>query len=300
MNPHPVPEHLDNIPTSSGIPFGMSVPMDESNMTDVKPMLPHPSAGFQQSPVPSLKTFDAGDPFSQRPSPSTSDISPTISCSMFGQETGVDLLPKDTEDLLGALHHMNSNSLVGEQNSGTAKLQQMVDGLEKRTNDPNECVICHRVLSCQSSLKMHYRTHTGERPYKCKICGRAFSTKGNLKAHYGVHRANSPLKMQHSCPICQKKFTNAVVLQQHIRMHMGGQIPNTPMPETQYEAAEAMESSLSEENSTDINGFEASLEDHEPELNSQKPIDTSDSLPPATEEPPQNQTPPPCFPASKF
>ena len=34
--------------------------------------------------------------------------------------------------------------------------------------------------------------------------------------------------MQHSCPICQKKFTNAVVLQQHIRMHMAGQIPDSP------------------------------------------------------------------------
>ncbi|XP_034058498.1 sal-like protein 4 isoform X1 [Gymnodraco acuticeps] len=297
MNPHPVPEHLDNIPTTSGIPYGMSMPMDESNMTDIKPMLPQPAAGFQQSPVPSLKTFDssAGDPFPQRPSPSTSDISPTISSHVFGQETAVDLHQKDTKELIGALHHMNSNSLIGEQSSGTAKLQQMVDGLEKRTNDPNECVICHRVLSCQSSLKMHYRTHTGERPYKCKICGRAFSTKGNLKAHYGVHRANSPLKMQHSCPICQKKFTNAVVLQQHIRMHMGGQIPNTPMPETPFEAAEAMELSLSEENSTDILGFEASLEDPEPELNSQKPDDTSDSLPPASEEPPQNQTPPILF-----
>ncbi|XP_049437311.1 sal-like protein 4 [Epinephelus fuscoguttatus] len=286
MNPHPVPEHLDNIPTSSGIPFGMSVPMDESNLTDAKPMLGHPAAGFHPSPVPGFKTtFDsfAGEPFSQRPSPSTSDSSPSVS-SVFGQEPGVDPNHKDAKELLGALHHMNGNTLIAEQSSGTAKLQQMVDGLDKRTNDPNECLICHRVLSCQSSLKMHYRTHTGERPYKCKICGRAFSTKGNLKAHYGVHRANTPLKMQHSCPICQKKFTNAVVLQQHIRMHMGGQIPNTPMPDNQYEAAETMESSLSEEKSMDINGFEASMEDQEPELNSQKPNDASDSLPPASEE----------------
>lgn len=297
MNPHPVPEHLDNIPTSSGIPFGMSVPMDDSNLTEMKPMLGHSAAGFHPTSMPALKTtFDsfAENPFSQRPSPSTSDGSPSVS-SAFSQEAGLDVNQKDAKELLGALHHMSGSVHSGEQSSGTAKLQQMVDGLEKRTNDPNECVICHRVLSCQSSLKMHYRTHTGERPYKCKICGRAFSTKGNLKAHYGVHRANTPLKMQHSCPICQKKFTNAVVLQQHIRMHMGGQIPNTPVPENQFEAAEAMESSLPEETSMDTNGFETSMEEHKPELNSQKPNDASDSLPSASEDQPQQHVVPGVF-----
>ncbi|KAG7519720.1 sal 4 [Solea senegalensis] len=298
MNPHPVPEHLDNIPTSSGIPFGMSVPLDESNMTDTKPIIGHPAPGFHPSVVPGFKTtFDsfAGDPFSQRPSPSTSDGSQSVSSHVFGQEKALDPNQKDAKELLGVLHHMNGNGLPGEQSSGTAKLQQMVDGLEKRTSDPNECVICHRVLSCQSSLKMHYRTHTGERPYKCKICGRAFSTKGNLKAHYGVHRANTPLKMQHSCPICQKKFTNAVVLQQHIRMHMGGQIPNTPMPENHFEAAETIEPSLPGEKPMDINGFDESMENHETELNSQQPNDSLDSLPSASEEQPQNHSAPITF-----
>lgn len=298
MNPHPVPEHLDNIPTSSGIPFGMSVPLDDSNLNEIKPLLGHPAAGFHPTSMPGLKTtFDsfAENPFSQRPSPTTSDGSPSVSSNLFGQESGLDVNQKDANELLGALHHMNGGALSGEPNSGTAKLQQMVDGLEKRTNDPNECVICHRVLSCQSSLKMHYRTHTGERPYKCKICGRAFSTKGNLKAHYGVHRANTPLKMQHSCPICQKKFTNAVVLQQHIRMHMGGQIPNTLIPENQFEAAEAMDSSLTEETSIDTNGFETSMEDQKPELNSQNPSETSEALPSGSEENPQQHVAPAGF-----
>ncbi|XP_068997907.1 sal-like protein 4 [Embiotoca jacksoni] len=294
MNPHPVPEHLDSIPTSSGIPFGMSVPMDEANLTEIKPMLAHPATGYNPPCITGFKsTFDGfgGDQFSQRPSPSTSDGCPSVS-SVFGPETGPDPNPKDAKDLLDALHHVNGNVLLGEQSSGTAKLQQMVDGLEKRSGDPNECVICHRVLSCQSSLKMHYRTHTGERPYKCKICGRAFSTKGNLKAHYGVHRANTPLKMQHSCPICQKKFTNAVVLQQHIRMHMGGQIPNTPIPEHQLEAAEATEPSPPEK-SQETGGFlETSAEDPEPQLNSQQPNDASNPLPSAAEEEPQQLAPP--------
>lgn len=288
MNPHPVPEHLDSIPTSSGIPFGMSVPIDESNLTETKPVISHPAAGFNPQPVPGFKPmFDGfgGDPFSQKPSPSTSDSSQSVS-TLFGRDPGLDPNHKEAKELLGSFHHMNGSVLPGEPSSGTAKLQQMVDGLEKRTNDPNECVICHRVLSCQSSLKMHYRTHTGERPYKCKICGRAFSTKGNLKAHYGVHRANTPLKMQHSCPICQKKFTNAVVLQQHIRMHMGGQIPNTPMPENQYEAAEAMEPALPEERSVDNSGVEGTVEGHEPAQQSQKLNDSLNSLPSASEEQP--------------
>nr|XP_032833266.1 sal-like protein 4 [Petromyzon marinus] len=70
----------------------------------------------------------------------------------------------------------------------TSKLQQLVERMDRRPAEPNRCFVCHRVLSCQSALKMHYRTHTGERPFQCRVCGRAFSTKGNLKAHYSVHK----------------------------------------------------------------------------------------------------------------
>ena len=105
--------------------------------------------------------------------------------------------------------------------SETSKLQQLVDNIEHKLTDPNQCVICHRVLSCKSALQMHYRIHTGERPFKCKICGRSFTTKGNLKTHMGVHRAKPPLRMMHQCPVCHKQFTNLLVLQQHIRSHTG-------------------------------------------------------------------------------
>ena len=122
--------------------------------------------------------------------------------------------------------------------SETSKLQQLVDNIEHKLTDPNQCVICHRVLSCKSALQMHYRTHTGERPFKCKICGRAFTTKGNLKTHMGVHRAKPPLRVLHQCPVCHKKFTNALVLQQHIRLHTGE--PTDLSPE-QIQAAEVNE-----------------------------------------------------------
>lgn len=127
-----------------------------------------------------------------------------------------DLLPKP-----GSNDNAWESLMEIQKASETTKLQHLVDNIENKMTDPNECIICHRVLSCKSALQMHYRTHTGERPFKCKLCSRAFTTKGNLKTHMGVHRVKPPLRILHQCPVCHKQFTNALVLQQHIRMHTG-------------------------------------------------------------------------------
>lgn len=321
MNPYPVPEYLDNVPTSSGIPYGMSLPPEKPVTTwlDSKPVLPTvpTSVGLQLPPTLPSMIGGFGDSASltplnrspQRPSPPSSEcasLSPNIvsdsgimttspkpslgsdappllkpegillppSCSTRPGEsttttttvaqvvlssTIASTTTSNSGQFTESISSPNSVSnpvshpvlpmisdqfkakfpfgglLDSMQTSETSKLQQLVENIDKKMTDPNQCVICHRVLSCQSALKMHYRTHTGERPFKCKVCGRAFTTKGNLKTHFGVHRSKPPLRVQHSCPICQKKFTNAVVLQQHIRMHMGGQIPNTPVPESLQE-----------------------------------------------------------------
>ncbi|XP_046870048.1 sal-like protein 2 [Hypomesus transpacificus] len=99
---------------------------------------------------------------------------------------------------------------------------------------PNQCGVCLRVLSCPRALRLHQATHLGERPFPCKLCGRSFSTKGSLRAHLATHRARPPnARAQNSCPLCPRKFTNALVLQHHIRLHLGGQIPpedDTEMP----------------------------------------------------------------------
>lgn len=226
-NPQLFAEFHDKMAVGNGLPYALSVPVpvEEASLSlDSKPVLVTgtPNLGLPQN------LSSGTNPKDLMGGPLPHDLQPGPS--------------PDSEDgslLPGVGPHHSSPRVGGFQGSGTPepgsetlKLQQLVENIDKATTDPNECLICHRVLSCQSSLKMHYRTHTGERPFQCKICGRAFSTKGNLKTHLGVHRTSASVKTQHSCPICQKKFTNAVLLQQHIRMHMGGQIPNTPLPES--------------------------------------------------------------------
>ncbi|XP_037672248.1 sal-like protein 1 isoform X2 [Choloepus didactylus] len=316
MNPYPVPEHLDNIPTSTGIPYGMSIPPEKpvTSWLDTKPVLPTltTSVGLPLPPtLPSLTPFikteepapipishsaasppgsvksDSGapEPPTRNPGglPEDAERSTLPTSSGQTEESGgvvtcvptasksslsspaVDSGPGSAATFTNPLLPLMSEQfkakfpfgglLDSAQASETSKLQQLVENIDKKATDPNECIICHRVLSCQSALKMHYRTHTGERPFKCKICGRAFTTKGNLKTHYSVHRAMPPLRVQHSCPICQKKFTNAVVLQQHIRMHMGGQIPNTPVTDSYPESMESDTGSFDEKNFDDLDNF---------------------------------------------
>ncbi|KAK7945127.1 hypothetical protein WMY93_000855 [Mugilogobius chulae] len=90
----------------------------------------------------------------------------------------------------------------------------------------NQCGVCLRVMSCPRALRLHQATHLGERPFPCKLCGRSFSTKGSLRSHLATHHARpANARVQNSCPLCQRKFTNALVLQHHIRMHLGGQLP---------------------------------------------------------------------------
>ncbi|GBN97082.1 hypothetical protein AVEN_44568-1 [Araneus ventricosus] len=50
------------------------------------------------------------------------------------------------------------------------------------------CPKCGKRFSREAHLVVHYRTHTGEKPYECPICKKAFSDSSNREKHYkNVH-----------------------------------------------------------------------------------------------------------------
>ncbi|XP_062711271.1 zinc finger protein 271 isoform X2 [Aedes albopictus] len=65
------------------------------------------------------------------------------------------------------------------------------------------CEICLKSFKYNVQLRIHMRTHSGERPHTCEICHRGFSQLSNLRSHRKVHSKVKPYK----CQLCLKSFT---------------------------------------------------------------------------------------------
>ena len=80
----------------------------------------------------------------------------------------------------------------------------------------NKCNQCNYASSLKSSLKRHFKTHSGEKPNKCNQCDFASSEGGTLRRHLKTHSGEKPNK----CNQCGYASIRASQLVTHMKRHV--------------------------------------------------------------------------------
>ncbi|XP_050344294.1 zinc finger protein 484-like [Nymphalis io] len=95
--------------------------------------------------------------------------------------------------------------------------------IRKKIKDshPCTCSVCGRQCPNPSTLMIHMRSHTNERPYSCPSCDKKYKDSGSLKRHAERNHLKEKRERKFICEICGKGFFSKNDIKIHMRVHTG-------------------------------------------------------------------------------
>ncbi|XP_069041142.1 zinc finger and BTB domain-containing protein 7B-like isoform X2 [Lepisosteus oculatus] len=101
--------------------------------------------------------------------------------------------------------------------SASPPLSEKPGGRKRKSQTPQQCPVCQKIIHGAGKLPRHMRTHTGEKPFQCSTCGVRFTRNDKLKIHMRKHTGERP----YSCPHCPARFLHSYDLKNHLSLHSG-------------------------------------------------------------------------------